>query len=281
VEPLHATVGHTVGAESPRFTHPMPIVLDENAIRDRVVHYMRQPSVVRGIREMLADRFLLAFFLMSVSEGEAMGEAGVAAIREEEVARLVADIERQQQEEAGHKELSLDLARSLFPEYFGPEGYYRYQQQLTGRAYYLRVLQENRDRLRARGRYSRLNLYLTTTFGYEIMVGLYYGAVLDAVERSDMPSELRGAVARQLRRILAEEDTHLSIATQHDALLRADRSGLSERTVALLDDLAKLSAEDYEWAADLSVREVVRLVGDYARGPAFRKDIEAAAVAEG
>jgi hypothetical protein len=259
----------------------MIIELDENAIRDKVAHYMTAPPVVQGIREMLSDRFLLAFFLMSVSEGEAMGEAGVAAIREEEVARLVADIERQQREEAGHKQLSLDLARSLFPEYFGRDGYYRYQDRLTGRGYYLRVLQQNRDRLRERGRYSRLNLYLTTTFGYEIMVGLYYGAVLDAVERSDMPTELRHAVAGQLRRILDEEDTHLSIATQHDALLRADRSELSERTVSLLDDLAKLSADDYEWAADLSVREVVGLIGDYARGDAFRSEIEAAAAAQG
>ncbi len=259
----------------------MTIELDEHAIRDRVAHYMAQPSVVEGIRAMIADRFLLAFFLMSVSEGEAMGEAGVAAIREEEVSRLVADIERQQREEAGHKQLSLDLARGVFPEYFGSDGYYRYQHQLTGRGYYLRVLQENRDRLRARGRYSRLNLYLTTTFGYEIMVGLYYGAVLDAVERSEMPPELRRAVAGQLRRILDEEDTHLAIATQHNALLEADRSDLSARTVALLDGLATLSAEDYEWAAELSVREVVALIGDYAQGPAFRAQIEAAAAAQG
>ena len=259
----------------------MTIELDEDAIRDKVAHYMEEPRVVQGIREMLSDRFLLAFFLMSVSEGEAMGEAGVAAIREEEVARLVADIERQQQEEAGHKQLSLDLARSLFPEYFGRNGYYRYQDQLTGRGYYLRVLQQNRDRLRERGRYSRLNLYLTTTFGYEIMVGLYYGAVVDAIESSPLPAEIRRSLAAQLRRILAEEDTHLAIATQHNALLRADRSKLSERTVSLLGDLAKLSEEDYEWAADLSMREVVGLIGDYARGPAFRSEIQAAAGGQG
>jgi hypothetical protein len=258
----------------------MTIELDENTIRGTVAHYMKEPFVVQGIREMLSDRFLLAFFLMSVSEGEAMGEAGVAAIREEEVARLVADIERQQQEEAGHKQLSLDLARSLFPEYFGREGYYRYQEQLTGRGYYLRVLQQNRERLRERGRYSRLNLYLTTTFGYEIMVGLYYGAVVEAIEASPLPAELRQALVEQLRRILAEEDTHLEIATQHNALLRADRAGLSARTVSLLDDLAKLTEEDYLWAAELCMREVVGLIGDYARGPVFRGEIEAAAAGQ-
>jgi hypothetical protein len=126
-----------------------------------------------------------------------------------------------------------------------------------------------------------LNLYLTTTFGYEIMVGLYYGAVVEALEVSHLPTELRQSLAGQLRRILAEEDTHLEIATQHNALLRADRAGLSARTVSLLDDLAKLSEEDYEWAAELSVREVVGLIGDYARGPVFRGEIEAAAARQG
>jgi len=29
---------------------------------------MEDPTVVRGLREMVSDRFLLAFFLMSVSE---------------------------------------------------------------------------------------------------------------------------------------------------------------------------------------------------------------------
>ena len=55
-------------------------------------------------------------------------------------------------------------------------------QQIQGYVqHYLDVLQQNRERLKDRGVYSRLNLYLTTTFGYEIMVGLYYGAVIDAV----------------------------------------------------------------------------------------------------
>jgi len=251
------------------------IELDESAIRAKLAHYMDDPSVVRGIRATVADRFLLAFFLMSVSEGEAMGEAGVAAIREEEIARLIHDIERQEREEAGHKQLSLDLARGLFPEFFDG-GDYRHREQLTGREYYLGVLQANRQRLKERGCYSRLNLYLTTTFGYEIMVGLYYGAVLEAAAASDLPPELKGPVVAQLRRILDEEDTHLEIATQHNALLAADRSGLSPRTVDLLDRLEALTADDYAWAAELSMKEVVKLIARYGEGAAFRDEIEGA-----
>jgi hypothetical protein len=257
----------------------MAIELNEDAIRAKFAHYMDDPAAVQGLAEMVSDRFLVAFFLMSVSEGEAMGEAGVAAIREEEIAKLIHDIERQQKEEGGHKQLSLDLARDFFPEYFG-DGEYRYAGMLTGRDYYLAVLRENRERLKGRGAYSRLNLYLTTTFGYEIMVGLYYGAVIDSVAASDLAPELKKPIVKQLRRILDEEDTHLEIATQHNALLTADRSGLSGRTLELLDALEPLMTEDYEWAAELSMKELVNMVGRYAAGPRFRAEIEASAPGE-
>ena len=254
----------------------MAIELHENAIRDKFAHYMEDPLVVRGLAEMVSDRFLLAFFLMSVSEGEAMGEAGVAAIREEEIAKLIQDIERQEREEAGHKQLSLDLARSLFPEFFD-DGVYRYNEKLMGRDYYVAVLQQNRQRLKDRGRYSRLNLYLTTTFGYEIMVGLHYGAVIEAVAASGLSPELKDPIVRQLRRILDEEDTHLEIATQHNVLLEADRSGLGPRTVELLEALEALTTDDYEWAVELSMKEIVKTIGRYTEGPAFREEIEGAA----
>lgn len=251
----------------------MTIELSEDAIRSKYAHYMDEPDVVRGIEEMISDRFLLAFFLMSVSEGEAMGEAGVASIREEEIARLIHDIERQQLEEAGHKQLSLDLACELFPEFFDG-GEYRYADRLSGREYYIAVLQANRQHLKNRGAYSKLNLYLTTTFGYEIMVGLYYGAVLDAIAASDLPSDLKEPLLRQLRRILDEEDTHLEIATQHNVLIESDRAGLGPKTRELLDGLATLTADDYEWAAQLSMQEVVKLIGRYAAGPRYRVEIE-------
>lgn len=253
----------------------MAIELNEAATRNRLAHYMNEPAVVQGLRALASDRFMLAFFLMSVSEGEAMGEAGVAALREEEIAKLIRDIERQEREEAGHKQLSLDLARELLPEYFD-DGAYRYAGQLTGRDYYLGVLQQNRNRLKERGASSKLNLYLTTTFGYEIMVGLHYAAVINAVVASDLPSELKDPIATQLRRILAEEDTHLEIATQHNVLLGADRSGLSARTLELLQGLEALTTEDYEWAAEISMKEVVKLIARYGDGPAFRAQVETA-----
>lgn len=255
------------------------IALDESALRQKLSHYLAEDLVQQGLREMVADPFLLAFFLMSVSEGEAMGEAGVTAILEEELAALLRELERQQREEAGHKQLSQDLARELFPEYFDA-GIYRYASQLTGREYYMAVLQENRQHLKDRGAYSRLNLYLTTTLGYEIMVALYYRAVIDAVQGSSLPPAIRDRVAAQLRRILAEEETHLGIAAQHDLLLAADRSGLGARTALLLDRLDSLTPEDYAWAAELSMRKIVEMVGRYAAGARYRAAIESAAGAD-
>ncbi|MDX1648432.1 MAG: hypothetical protein R3263_01135 [Myxococcota bacterium] len=259
----------------------MSIHLDEAATRARLARYLEDDRVREGLRAMTSDRALLAFFLMSVSEGEAMGAAGVAAIREEEIARLIHDIERQEREEQGHHQLSGDLARELFPEFFDAEGRYLHAGNLTGREYYTAVLQENRARLKERGAYSRLNLYLTTTFGYEVMVALYYGAVIEAVERSDLPAAVRARIASQLRRILAEEETHLEIAEQHDALLRSDRSGLGPAAVEMLEKLAALTAEDYEWAAELCMRHIAEMAGRYAAGPAYRAEIEARAPAAG
>jgi hypothetical protein len=257
----------------------MTIELSEDATRARFVHYMDEPQVVKGIQETINDRFLLAFFLMSVSEGEAMGESGVASIREEEIANLIHDIERQQIEEAGHKQLALDLARELFPEFFD-DGHYRFSDRLSGREYYVAVLQQNRDHLKQRGAYSKLNIYLTTTFGYEIMVGLYYSAVLDAVATSDLEPGLKDPLAKQLRRILDEEDTHLEIATQHNHLLEAALEGLSPKTIELLEGLGALTADDYEWAAELSMKQVVKTIGRYADGARYRAEIESGSAGE-
>ncbi|MDJ0850664.1 MAG: hypothetical protein QNK04_20005 [Myxococcota bacterium] len=253
----------------------MSVRLDEESLRTKLAVLLEGPEVKRGLQQTVGDPFLLAFFLMSVSEGEAMGEAGVAAIREEEIARLIHDIDRQEREEGGHKEGTLDLARELFPEYFD-QGEYRYRAQLTGREYYVGVLQENRQRLKERGVYSRLNLYLTTTFGYEVMVVLYYGAMIAAVEASELPGEVRRRVAVELRRILAEEETHLEIEEQHNRLLEADRSRLGPRAVELLDALGGLTDADYHEAAELSVREVAKMIARYATGAEYRRAIESA-----
>lgn len=257
----------------------MTIELSEEATRARFAHTMHEPQVVRGIQAKIHDRFLLAYFLMSVSEGEAMGEAGVASIREEEIARLIHDIERQQREEAGHKQLSFDLARELFPEFFD-DGGYRWADRLNGREYYVTVLQANRDHLKERGAYSKLNLYLTTTFGYEIMVGLYYGAVLDAIAASDLEPALKDPLVARLRRILDEEDTHLEIATQHNHLLAADRKRLTPRTIELLDALEKLTVDDYEWAAELSMKHIVKSIERYVDGTLYPPELDSGAAGE-
>lgn len=46
------------------------------------------------------------------------------------------------------------------------------------------MLEKNRARLKELGHYYRLNLYMTTTFAYEVMVMLLYRAVADAVVTS-------------------------------------------------------------------------------------------------
>lgn len=252
------------------------IALDESALRAKLAHYLEADVVRQGLREMAADPFLLAFFLMSVSEGEAMGEAGVGAILEEDLSALLRELERQQKEEAGHKQLSQDLARELFPAYFDADGSYRYAAKLSGREYYIAVLQQNRQHLKDRGAYSRLNLYLTTTLGYEIMVALYYQAVIDAVKASPLPPAIRERVAAQLQRILAEEETHLGIGAQHEQLRLADRSGLAPRTAELIDRLDSLREEDYAFAAELSMRKIVEMAGRYAAGASYRAEIESA-----
>jgi hypothetical protein len=254
----------------------MSVELSESEVRQKLAFHLDGEKVRRGLDEMVADPFLVAFFLMGVAEGEGMGAAGVAAIREEEIARLIHDMERQEREEQGHERGARDLARELFPELFDA-GEYRYAPMLTGREYYLSVLQANRQRLKERGLYSRLNLYLTTTFGYEIMVVLLYGAVIEAVEASELPAEMKTRVAAELRRILAEEETHLEIEDQHNALLAADRSALGPRALELLDALGRLTADDYHAAAELSMLAIAKMMDRYAAGAGFRSEIEAGA----
>jgi hypothetical protein len=240
--------------------------------------YMQDTGLRTGMRELAADPFFVAFFLMTVSEGEGMGEAGVAAIRQDEVAGLLHDIERQQHEEARHKTGTRDLARKLFPEYF-TNGEYRFSKRLTGAEYYLSVLEQNRRHLKERGRYSRLNLYLTTTFGYEIMVVLLYEAVIKAIATSSLSESIREACGTELRRILAEEETHLEIEDQHNALLAADRNKLSVQAAQMLSALEDLEVDDYQWAVRASMDEIVRMMSRYAEPTAFRAHIESSPAA--
>jgi hypothetical protein len=132
-------------------------------------------------------------------------------------------------------------------------------------------------RPRACDRYSRLNLYLTTSFGYEIMVGLLYGAVLDALARSSLPRVLTDRVAFVLTVILRQEETHLGIVAQHNVLLATDRTTLAAPAVATLDRLARLTAEDYEWVAELAVREIVRSTAIYGDPDRLRAHLDGGA----
>ncbi len=257
----------------------MSIELDEAALRRDLQTLLAEPGCARGIANLAGDPFFLNFFLVSVSQGEGLGEAAVGMIGQEELAGYIRDLKRQEIEERGHKEQTLEGARELFPEYFDA-GRYRYETALQGRPYYLAVLQANRDRLERLGRYSRLNLYLTTTFAYEIMVVLLYSAALEAVRHAtSIPDRVRSRVVAILDRILGEEETHVGILDQHNALLAMARAGLSDEAQSMLDSLAMLTREDYAAPAELAVRQVARMMRRYAEPETYRAEIEGAAAA--
>src|SRR5262249_52363775 len=160
--------------------------LDEGGVVARLRPLADDTLFRRGVETFTGDPLFLAIFLMGVSQGEALGEAGVAAIGQEESAGLMHELRRQGLGEHGHSEGARLAAQELFPEFF--EGAtFRWSGHMPGLDYYFTVREANRRRLRERGRYSRLNLYLTTSFGFEVMVELLYGAVIDALARSPLP----------------------------------------------------------------------------------------------
>ncbi|MEN8159140.1 MAG: hypothetical protein ABFS41_03600 [Myxococcota bacterium] len=254
----------------------MAITLDENALQDALRPLLDAPRFRQGLENLVSDPFFLAYFLASVSQGEALGEKAVGLIGQEDLAQRIHDLERQEAEERGHKEITLEVAQELFPEFF-PAGRYRYEAALHGAPYYVGVLEENRKRLKERGRYSRLTLYLTTTFGYEVMVLLLYGAVAEAMAHSRLPAPVWERVGRVLEGILAEEETHLGVVDQHNALLTTPRAGLSPRANELIDSLEPLEAEDYRVPAELAVRAVVEATVRYAEPERYRAEIESLA----
>jgi hypothetical protein len=252
------------------------MALDVHALRRGFESQLDEPAFRAGVENMANDPFLVAFFLVSVSQGEGLGEAAVAMIGREEVAKLIRDLERQQAEEAGHKQQTIDAARELFPEFFD-DGRYRYEGALEGVTYYRAVLKANRDHLKKKRRYSRLNLYLTTTLGYEVMTLLLYEAVAQAVESSSLPPATRDRVVAVLERILAEEETHLGVVEQHEALLKAPRMLFSDETRTLLELLDELELDDYRFAANLAVEQVIEMMSRYADSASYRERIEARA----
>jgi hypothetical protein len=253
----------------------MTVHVDDRALLAELAPLLEGERCRAGLRNLASDPFFVAFFLASVSQGEGLGEAAVAMIGEEELASRIRDLDKQEREERGHKERTIDAARALFPEYFR-EGCYLYADRLEGMPYYVAVLEAVRRRLKEEGRYSRLNLYLTTTFGYEVMVLLLYAAVAQALRRSHLPDAVRIRVADVIDGILAEEETHVGVVDQHNALLALEehvRARLSRDAREMLDALAGLSAGDYRFAADLAVRQVASMMDKYAEPERYRAEI--------
>lgn len=96
----------------------MTLRLDEEELRRKLEPLLDDTDFRAGVANVASDPFFLAFFLASVSEGEGLGESAVALIGQDELAKRIRDLERQEREERGHKERSLDAARALFPDYF-------------------------------------------------------------------------------------------------------------------------------------------------------------------
>jgi hypothetical protein len=254
---------------------PMTLTLDEATVRERLRPLLDVEAIRRSLHNIANDPFLLSIFLMGVSQGEALGEVGVATIRQEEIAGLIHELRRQELEEHGHHAGTRLVVEELFPELFDGGGRFRYHDALNAAQYYFRVRDANRAHLRERGVYSRVNLYLTTTFGYEVLVQLLYNAAIETLRRSTLPAAMTERVIMVLTMILRQEETHLETIAQHNALLAAPRGTLSADACALLDALARLSAEDYEWAAELAVREIVPTMQAYADPVALRARIGA------
>ena len=250
------------------------IELDEKALRERLRPRLAEARFRRAIENFTRDPLLLSLFLVTVSHGEGLGETGVAAIGDREIATLMYGLRRERLEEQGHMEAARLLAQDLFPEFFA-HGQYRYEDYLFGRDHYLRVREANRRRLREHGRHSRLNLYLTTTFGHEVMLELLFAAVIEALRRSPLPRPVTERVELVLGAILRLEESRAGVIGQHNALLGADRAELSVGACDELARLGRLTAADYEWAAELAVNEILVTLGPYADAEAIRARLRA------
>jgi hypothetical protein len=108
------------------------------------------------------------------------------------------------------------------------------------------------------------------------LMGVSFG---EALGRSPLPLRIRERIELVLTMILRQEETHLAIVEQHNRLLATVRSGLSPQGAATLDALALVEAEDYEWAADLAVREIARAIAPYADAATARAYVDSARAA--
>ena len=241
------------------------IEVDEGAVCANLRAVVDDARFRHAIANLTGDPLLLSLFLMGVGYGEGLAEAGLAAIGQDEIATLLPREHRR-------VERARVLVQELFPEFFD-HGQYRYEDNVPGRDQYFAVREANRRRLRERGRYSALNLHLTTTFGYDVMLQLLGDAVSEALDRSPLPPAVTERVASVVGPLLAARDAEGGVVGQHNALLGVPRADLSPSAVDALELLARLTAADYEWAADLAARELVASYLPYADATAVRRRV--------
>ena len=236
------------------------IELDEASLQEEFKPLFRLPEFERALTNVMNDRLSLSLLLMALSYLEGIGELAIGAIRQGEVAQLMHDLRRHELEEHGHMIGIRLVVEELFSEFF-EAGRYRYENfvyEKVGKVYSLTVRETARRRLRQLGRYSPLNLYLTITFGGEIVVQVLYAVLIDALERSTFPAALKDRVRFVLQLILDQEETHdVLLAEQHNALLGSDRSSLSAEAREMLDQLGRLTGDDYRWTTEFMMRAFV------------------------
>jgi hypothetical protein len=242
--------------------------LDERELREQLKPLLWNPMVDSVLTRITNDRNLLSLFLSGVSYLEGIGELAIGAIRHSELSHLMHDLHRHELEEHGHMTCIQLLIQELFPD-LCEGGRHVFESEIfdaAGRQFYHKLRDTSRRRLRQLGRYSSLNLYLLFTFGGETLVEMLYGRLIDALQTSTLPRPLTERIEFIFRMILAQEDTHDVLLTdQHNKLLEADRTGLSPTAVETLDQLGRLTAEDYRWLAEYIIREFVCWMAVLAR----------------
>jgi len=247
------------------------IEVDEEAMRKDFEPLFRLPEFERSLTNVMNDRLSLSVLLMALSYLEGIGELAIGAIRQGAVADLMHDLRRHELEEHGHMIGIRLVVQELFPEFFDG-GRYRFDDFISekvGSVYSMTVRETARRRLRQLGRYSPVNLYLIITFGGEIVVEVLYAMLIEALERSTLPAQLKDRVRFILQLILSQEETHDVLLTeQHNALLATDRAKLSPEGCAMLDALERLTGEDYRWTTEFMMRAFVSWTGAFFADPA-------------
>jgi len=105
----------------------------------------------------------------------------VLGVGEEEIARFIHDLERQEDEERGHRAQTMETARALFPQRFDGE-HCRYQEAPDGATCYLAVLRANRDPLQVLGSLEKSGYEHTARHAVE-QVGVMMTAYADPASR--------------------------------------------------------------------------------------------------